>query len=374
MKKVGVVTLHRAWNYGAKLQAYALVKKLGEKYDSGIVDYRCAHIENQYYKKGNKIARALKLPIKFILQYPVMKIHYGRKKKFEEFDKKHLITNSKIYNEKNIKDAVNDYDAFVAGSDQVWNTDITGNDYNYFLDFAPSDMRYSYAASFGDKAYNDEEKELISSQLKNFNSVLLREKTGVEFAESLNIGRKIEQVSDPVFLLSKDEWIESLGLERKENEKYIFVYLVAKDDNLLAFAKAQAKKMGCGIKYVNWDEKAICPDGMTNVKNVGPVEFLQNVLGASLVLTTSFHGMAFSVIFNKPFYYELSKRPKNNNSRLCNLAEIFNLYGREITSADARDDEFGIDWDKVNPVLREYSENSKKALLNSLTESGGVER
>lgn len=362
MKKIGVVTFHRAWNYGAKLQAYALVKKLGQKYDASLVDYRCPRIERQYYNKGNKIIRAVKLPIKLILQYPKMKIHYGRKKKFEEFDNKYLVTNGKIYDSNTIKNSVDDFDAFVAGSDQIWNTDITDNDLNYFLDFAPPHKRYSYAASFGGKVFDETEKANIASQLNQFNSILLREKSGSEFVKSIIPDKKTELVSDPVFLLSKDEWIKDFNLKNK-NEKYIFVYIVAKSDKLLSFAKEQAKKMNCEIKYVNWDENAECPAGMTNVGNIGPAEFLQYIFGASMVLTTSFHAMAYSIIFNKTFYYELSKRTQNNNSRLFYLAETFNLQSREIKEEN---DETVIDWDKVNSELKEYSDNSENTLFNSL--------
>ena len=227
--KIGIVTFHRAWNYGAKLQAYALQKRLNNNYETTILDYRCERIERQYYSRSTGILASLKTCAKWIIRYPIMRVHHLRKLKYKKFDYEYFLTNSKIYTPENIETANGDFDAFVAGSDQIWNTDITDKDMNYFLAFAPSNKRFSYAASFGGKQFDPQERKEIANYLENFQSILVREKTGKDFLESLNISPEIDVVLDPVFLLSREEWIEEFSLKDKRKEKYILVYLVAKE-------------------------------------------------------------------------------------------------------------------------------------------------
>lgn len=364
--KIGVVTFHRAWNYGAKLQAYALQKRLNDKHDATILDYRCKRIERQYYSRSSGIFAPLKTCAKWMLRYPVMRVHYLREAKYKKFDREYLPTNGKVYTSDTVETANADFDAFVAGSDQIWNTDITDKDMNYFLAFAPSHKRFSYAASFGGKQFDSQERREIASYLENFQSILVRENSGKGFVDSLKISPRIDMVSDPVFLLSQEEWIADFGLTEKRKEKYILVYLVARERNLLALAETEAKKLGCKLYYINWDGSIPCPSGMKNIGGIGPVEFLQYIYNAEMVLTTSFHAMAFSLIFNKPFYYELATQKRNNNSRLLDLAEFFGVSGREILSSAPRDDAFDIDWKKINISLQQYAAHSIEALFDSL--------
>lgn len=369
--KIGIVTFHRAWNYGAKLQAYALQKRLCDKYDAAILDYRCERIERQYYSRSTGILAPLKTCAKWVLRYPVMRVHHSRAVKYKKFDREYLSTNGKVYTADTIETANTDFEAFVAGSDQIWNTDITGRDMNYYLAFAPSHKRFSYAASFGGKQFDSQERREVASYLESFHSILIRERTGKEFVESLEITPRIDVVSDPVFLLSREEWIADFGLTEQRKEKYILVYLVARGRNLLPLAEAEAKELGCKLYYINWDETAPCPSGMKNVGGVGPAEFLQYIYNAELVLTTSFHAMAFSLIFNKPFYYELSAAKRNNNARLYDLAEIFNVSDREILSDDPRNDAFDVEWEKINADLQQYAVHSMQILFDSLNNAEG---
>lgn len=364
--KIGIITFHRAWNYGAKLQAYALQKRLNDEYDATILDYRCERIERQYYSRPTGMLVPLKNIAKWIFRYPSMRVRHLRGVKYKKFDYEYFLTNGKIYSPENIETANDDFDAFVAGSDQIWNTDITDKDMNYFLAFAPSHKRFSYAASFGGKQFDSQERKEIVKYLEKFQSILVRENTGKDFVNSLDISPRIDVVSDPVFLLPREEWIADLGLIEKRKEKYILVYLVAKERNLLALAENEAEKLGCKLYYINWNEAISCPSGMKNVGGIGPAEFLQYIYNAELVLTTSFHAMAFSLIFNRPFYYELAAQKKNNNSRLLDLADFFGVSGREILSSAPRDDVYDVDWKRINASLQQYASYSIKTLVDSL--------
>lgn len=143
-KRIGILTFHRAINYGAALQAYALSCVLQEKYDVDIIDYECEKIT----KNNNLESSKLKKFVKYIM-YPRMMIDKKRRTdKFNDFISNWLPL-SVAYNKSNIKFANERYDAFVVGSDQVWNLRVTGDDMNYFLEFAANKKKYSYAASFG---------------------------------------------------------------------------------------------------------------------------------------------------------------------------------------------------------------------------------
>ena len=182
MKKIGIITFHRALNYGAKLQAYALQETLKAEYDVSIIDYRCPFIENIYYNPFFKKKKSIKFLIKNILCYKKLKqLNIAKKQLYDEFlkfDLQYLNISSKKYLPENIAEANNEYDYFIAGSDQIWNLRLTGRDWNYFLEFADNSKKYSYAASFGG-GIQDEDIIDIANRLKTFQSLLVRERSGV---------------------------------------------------------------------------------------------------------------------------------------------------------------------------------------------------
>lgn len=364
IKKVGILTFHKAINYGAVLQAYALSSTLQEKYDVNVIDYECKQIS----KNNNIESSKLKKLVKYIIYPRMMMDKKKRINKFNEFVRNWLPL-STAYDESNIELTNGKYDAFVVGSDQVWNLRVTGNDMNYFLKFTTDYKKYSYAASFGGspRIFKNKERE-INEALSSFQALLVRENDAVEYINEEGISTEAKLTCDPVFLLSRETWIKKMNLKKTKSKKgYIFVYIVALDEHAITFAMDLAKRENLDV-VVNqlYKGKNAYIKGTTSSMDAGPLDFLQLILNAECVVTTSFHAMAFSIIFNVDFYYELSKDSNNKNSRLVSLAETFGLHSRQIDTVSNKKEQ-NIDWEYVNHVIKRYSDESKKLLFDSLT-------
>lgn len=324
--KIGIITYHRAKNLGAMLQSYALQKTL-EKYKGKceIIDYRNEKMEESYKVKKIRECKSLKEKIKNIL---FMKKNKAFEEVRKEFNEKVQTISTKKYNKNNIKEANNDYDLFVTGSDQVWNVKLNYDDENYFLNFAEdNNKKNSYAASFGTNKINEEQKEKICNQLKTFNKISVREEEGKNVVRELT-GRNSELVLDPTLLLNKYEWENMINNERIEKEKYIFVYVIAYTPTLLEFARKLGKERKCKVICFHTSYQKY--RGMKNLTKVSPQDFLNYIKNAEAVVTSSFHGMCFSINLQKEFYYELDENKVNNNSRLKTLATTLNLEDRRI--------------------------------------------
>lgn len=368
MRKIGIVTFHRAVNIGAMLQAFALQKALETEFVSEIVDYRCSCIEYGY---GYKITphNYFKNILKSILYPKRMLLAKKRLNNYANFESRYLVKSPQFYDEKSLKQANRHYDAFVSGSDQIWNLKLTDNDWNYYLEFAELNKRYSYAASFGDINYDSKDALKAKKMLSEYKSLLLREKSGKSVLDVLEINNdNVKVVCDPVFLLSKEDWIEALNLTYSKHEKYILLYIVADYTYAIEYARKLSQKLGCQIKYINlYGRLTDCPCDMQNCNTVGPKEFLNLLLNAQCVVTTSFHGMALSLVFNKQFFYELNHINIGRNNRLTDIAEVCDVCEREIRSSDLIEGQ--INYEIVNKKITNYVAESKETLFKSLEKS-----
>lgn len=342
--KIGIITYHRAKNLGAMLQSYALQKTL-EKYKGKceIIDYRNEKMEESYRVKKIRECKSLKEKVKNVL---FMKKNKAFEEVRKEFNEKVQTISTKKYNKNNIKEANNDYDLFVTGSDQVWNIKLNYDDENYFLNFVEDNKKKnSYAASFGTNKIDEEKKAKICNQLKTFNKISVREEEGKNFIKELT-GRNSELVLDPTLLLNKYEWENMINNERIEKEKYIFVYVIAYTPTLLEFARKLGKERNCKVICFHTSYQKY--RGMKNLTKVSPQDFLNYIKNAEAVVTSSFHGMCFSINLQKEFYYELDENKVNNNSRLKTLATTLNLEDRRIINGKC-----------MNNIIN-YSEVTKK--------------
>lgn len=363
MKKIGIVTFHNSLNYGAVLQAYALQEILGKNYNASVVNYKSLVMHNENLNFYNRVKKITKSILKWVIFYHRSYLIKTKENRFKDFINNNLNLSSK-YNSKTIFKANNEYDAFISGSDQVWNTKLTKRDWNYYLAFADSNKKYSYAASFGGSSILEEDKDKIKNYLGDYQSLLVRESSGKKIITDLGISEKeIEVVSDPVFLLNKEDWVNKLKLE-KSNDKYIVLYLVAKQKDLVEYAKSLSKETGYKVKFINlYNEKREDCNEFQNILDAGPQEFLELILNAQYVLTTSFHALAFSLVFNVPFIYELNNEKNNNNSRLENIAKYFNVENYEINSIT---NPMIYSWKEINEKLSKYQNDSKEILFRSL--------
>jgi len=343
--KTGILTYHNTRNCGALLQAYALQKTLFNMgIDNDIIDYRCPKIDETYKLKKLKEIKNIKEFIKWTLTINAAK---KSQKKFDEFKRQYLKL-SEIYSSDTIIKANNSYDAFITGSDQVWNFNLNGNDYTYLLNFASDDkIKLSYAASMGGENVGKENEKNFAKGLSRFSSVSVREKALKEYVDRiLEIDSKL--VLDPTLLLEKEEY--NFGESTKIiNKKYIFVYTIAATPNIEKVAKALSQKTGYPIIWGHMSYRK--KKGVINKTDISPDEFVNYIKNAEYVLTSSFHGMALSIVMEKQFFYDLDTKKQNNNSRLETLAEILGLQERNmgINAVDFKQD---INYLKIKELLK----------------------
>lgn len=360
MKKVGILTYHNTTNYGAILQAYALQKKLIESgNDCDIIDYRCEAIEKNYKIIKINQSKNIKQLIKSILANSNKKC---LKEKFEKFKDENLKISKDNYNRENINEVNDKYDEFVVGSDQVWNLNLCGGDTTYMLDFVKEDKKKnSYAASFG---YNEVPKKYVDTtkrMLNTFKNICVREEQGKKIIQDL-IEKQADVTLDPTLLLNKKQWYSLIKNSDKneKNEEFILLYIVSPNKEIINFTKRLAKKEKCKIIFINNSIKNVF--GMKNIKTAGPEEFLKYIKDAKYVVTTSFHGVAFSINLEKQFFYGLSSENNNFNSRIENLINILGLQDRKIKNEI--DNYKKIDYKKVNNILEEQRISSIEKIKN----------
>ena len=296
--KIGIITFQRAYNYGAVLQAYALCKTLNELgYTCEVIDYHNARFENDYRKITVLKSKSLR---EFVSALVHGKTRNAKRKAFIDFVESEVGISRKEYFTDNIKEANSEYEVFITGSDQVWNFDLSGNDETYLLKFIPEkDKKGAYAPSIGKTELTESEYSKLQA-IKDFGYLSARENTASDIIENIT-GNKPVLVPDPVFLLSKEEWREKEEKYKGIPEKYVLIYKFADNDKKMTqFAYDYAKRNNCEIVIVQSSLKNA--DGAKVVRDASPGEFLWLIDNAQCVVTNSFHGTAFSILFGKEFY------------------------------------------------------------------------
>lgn len=342
--RVSILTFHRAINYGAVLQAYALqtaVQELGA--DVEIIDYRCNKIEDTYkFSEKMKASKSLKYTVYLLLKklYPNLK----KNRSVNSFVKKYLNL-SREYNSENIEDSVDTYDLFLTGSDQVWNWHHTDFDKVFFLDFVKdSRKKYSFAASFGFENLSDKQEE-YTELLKSFSCISVREKSGEQIVASiLGEDKSVFTTVDPSFLLNEEEWSVVMEQQMESLGDYVLLYELMPSETLKQFALKISKENN--YKVVCITNTIMKTSGITYLYGVSPERFLALISKAKCVCTNSFHGTAFSINFNTPFCVELLKGGMALlNTRLENLLTECEAQERIISD---HIDPFSMQWDTIN--------------------------
>lgn len=359
--KIATITFHRALNYGAVLQTYALqeiLQNMGNEVE--VIDYRSEFIEKHYKRKQfREILSIRQIAIIILLNgYSI-----SCREDFEGFVKNCIKTSGKKWEKENISLANKEYDMFVTGSDQVWNYNTAGFDTTYFLDFVFDEKKKnSYAASIGVEHIPEEYKEKYKKLLCDYNHISVREEQAREELTKLLDRNDIKTVLDPTLLLKYDKWKK---LEKKIDvpEKYVLVYLLAENRRIFNFAKKLAKKNNCKIIYIN--DRLFKKMGVENKRHVTPEQWLYLFRNASYVVTNSFHGTAFSIIFKKTFWTNYLPGSSNVNSRITSLLSKLNLKDRIIDDgAGINDTE--IEYTKVEALLDKEIKNSLQYIENMI--------
>lgn len=364
--KIGIITYHRAINYGAVLQAFAFksaFEKLGHTAD--IIDYRNSKIEYLYKEVSFFTAKGVKNKLKYLLTCKNEGEKYNRFKGFRK-DYLALDGDKKAVYKEDLKCLNDNYDLFVTGSDQVFN--INGHDFDkaYFLDFVSDNLKKaSYAASFGVSKIDDKYSEVYKELLSGFNNISVREEQGSKIINNL-LGFDARVDVDPVFLLTKEEWNNKFNLQDNTQEKYALMYNFELTKVQIETAY-KLYKMGYKIKYIGNPVKKLLPFECEYQRDCGPIDFLKLIYNASYVITNSFHGLSLSLNFNVKVLLEMRKEGKDVNSRLENIAHLLGLDNKVLNDISDIDkilnSEF--DWASINEKIQNLRQNSIE-YLNSL--------
>ena len=365
--KIAILTFFESENYGTVLQAYATQKYLEMQGHTA----ELLHIKRMINGKSSHYASANKKPtlgerIRYKAVSVVKKKSIEEKgKKFKAFRDKYLQVSKYYDSDEQLINELEDYDLFVSGGDQIWNPYHKVFSSHYMFDFLPAQKpRISYGSSFGVSEIAD--SAILSSMRDNltkYQAIGIREQSGVSIVNSM--GLDAMQVLDPVFLLN-NYWNDFVR-ERPQKRKYCLVYA------LIGYPEAEKKKIAEFAKKRGL-EVVILPYNRQNSLNgfkkefgLSPEEFLNYIAHAEYVFTNSFHGLAFSILFQKQFTLlgcdseeGLAKR-----ERLIDLLEQFKIGDRNFENAHSV-----IDYNAVNKLMQSKVNESKKYMRESIDKIG----
>lgn len=357
--KLAIVTFHRANNYGAVLQCYALNRAMLNKgIDCEVLDYAPGYFTRMYrvLPKKTLTKRGIKTLLCHVLLRKMLK---ARNEKFADFVSCRLKLSAKTFDTPDEADLTG-YDAVITGSDQVWNPTAAEFDRIFFLYGKGFEnlKKYSYAASFGLDKLPEHLTEEYQNRLNDYCRISVREKSAVPIVEALT-GKAPVVSCDPTFLLSADDWKALAGEKPLVPGDYIFLYYVKQPKEIRAYAKKLAAQTKCrvictscyftkvpGTLYRYMGGKADAEDGFETMNAVSPDEFLNLILHAKYVLCSSFHGTVFSILFEKRFLSQTVWGDGSKNDRVENLLALAGLSHRTISSPDAAIDT-AEDWKAV---------------------------
>lgn len=349
--KIGIMTFHRAINYGALLQAYALqetIISLGARCE--IVDYRNPLMEDLYGIGYLRECSGVRDRVAWLLNAFSTK---RARQAYREFRREYLTLSTKVYVDAHeLRVCNSEYDKIICGSDQVWNYKALNFDKNYFLDFITDRrMKCSYAASFGVDAIPEEYIEDYRRLLLDYSVLSVRERQGCDLVYNI-CGIRPEQHIDPVFLLPREKWADRMACSAKE-DRFILVYSFEITNTMKKFIEDLSRKTNLKVFVLGRSLRKILDVPYKNVYSISPKDFVKFFFNASYVVTNSFHGTAFSIIFNKEFFIELLVSSNHVNSRLENILEVMNLESRRITATYEMDNIIAncVNWDAVNEIV-----------------------
>ena len=365
--RIGITTFQRAHNFGAQMQMYALYNFLrSHGHDVWILDYHCVPVEDPYVSKPffkdirRYLSRNIISGIKVLLSdirssmegYQDLKIS-----RFVNFTNKNFQLTNRFDNN---HDLPSDFDVLITGSDQLWNYQITkGRREVYFLDDSSDSkehpMRIAYAVSVEKNSfqYLIDDKDYLKNILGKFSWVSVREKAlaGLLYNQ---LGIYADTVIDPSLFLSKEDCMK-IAIKPKETN-FLCVYRVNHTSFLTKLAKSIAKEKGFSVVYVN--AATVASD---KSDSYGPREILGFICYADAVLTSSFHGTAFSIINKKDFYSAYD----GESSRVQNLLNTLGMDDRFLSSFN--------DYSAFEKViyndekLYSYINHSKELLLGAIS-------
>ena len=314
-KRLGILAIHNVDNYGAILQSFAFYKYLNKFTNAKIINYQnpvfSSHLRLIRYNGLSSLKSCLKDLIRLNFRYRLIN-------KFKNFIKKNLkltkpVNLSYMYSNSFLRN----FDALVVSSDQVWNPNITHFDKklrgDYFLNINTKRKlkKFSYGSSFGSRIFDKSEIYKINSYLNNLDLISVREKSSLKFINKKNL-KKTKLVIDPVFLMDNKFWKNKASEKKKPiNKNYILVYSVSRSLLIKKAVRDLNKNLNLKVLTIDPNLLSICEHDK-KISDAGLEEFLYYYKNSSFVITDSFHGACFSLIFDKKFLAVISSKKYAN--------------------------------------------------------------
>lgn len=360
--KIGILTYHRSQNYGALLQAAALryfLSSLG--HDVFFIDYWPEYHKRMYriidiqYIKEHSLFESFKYLLRESLVLP---IKIGRKQKFSKFISENIDPYCKAESEC--------FDCIIYGSDQIWRKQ-PGLKYQFNpIYFGEGEFKsrfhVSYAASMGVESLDDDDERNIKTWLKKFEAISVREGSLKTKLESIGV-RNVKQTIDPTLLLDKQQW-ETLAIRNDSKGKrlrYVLFYDLMSSSFDKEMISRYAKERN--LELITITGKAKNDNYRSNIEAVlNPFEMVDYIANAECVFTSSYHGLVFSLIFNKKVFASF----RYNSSRAISLLNTLGLDNVLIEPMTKEVSESPIDYDKCNQILASMRYDSGEWLRNAL--------
>ena len=348
--KISLITIKSPYNCGAVLQCFAIFEYLKKlNFDVQMIDY---------------CPKDLRGGGSFLKETIMKLLTFSKRSKINKFNKENLTyTNICYRNYRELKKKPPISDIYIVGSDQVWNSQLSKGklDPVFFLDFIKNKKKISYASSMGRDDININELKIMKKYLKDFAHISVREESAKQLLESVEV-KNAEVVLDPVFLLEKQD--HEKFIKPIKYKKYLLIYSFEKNPTIEKLAQEVSKEMGLQTIEIG----AFRPKYSHNkyLPNIGIEDFLSLIYYADFIITSSFHGTAFSILFNKQF---VSVEPLIRKTRLKSILNTFEINKRLVSA----NDKYVLDnlvkpvnYKEVNKLVKVNSEKSRNFLKNAI--------
>ncbi len=366
---IKTITCHDVNNYGASLQAFALLKFLTDLgHDVEIIDYKPDYLTPFGYYPLTFVSGKYNKPflrwIYILLKLPKRIPAVRRKKAYDRFNSSHFKLTPRYGTYQELHDSPPNADIYIAGSDQIWNTQFqNGKDPAFYLDFGEkTTRRISYAASFATNDIAIDAFDFVREKISHFDAISIREKASLHLLEELGHTSGVD-VCDPVFLIDKDEWEYEATLSTlKPHSDYILVYLTDESPTIERIAVEIKAKTGWKIYAIG---AYMCRWADKNFNTSGPEDFVRLISKASFIISNSFHATAFSLIFKKPFC--VVNRKEHINIRMKSMLDNLGI-GNRLVCKYSEDILLPIDYAEIDQVISDKVASSKEWLVSKIVE------
>lgn len=368
------LTFDHTTNYGSCFQAYALqqaIEKIavdGEKCSYFLIPLKTIHRKTSIDISVDNFIKHIKGNFRNFLSQL-------QRHKFVPFEKQYM-KYANCYSMKDLPLLNEKADAFVCGSDVIWNPNFNNNNGVFFLDFARK-YKFSYAASFGKTEVSKEYMIFAGEKLASFDSISVREKSSLNIIEK-STDKTVEIVSDPVLLLDTEEWKGIMDVLPKYN-KYIFVYTTHLNDTFKAFLQVLEKLTGLQVITSAWSMSIKASAWSMSIKEIlkqrsisgqTPQEWLSLLYHAEYVVTNSFHASVFSVLFHKKFFTVVAgDKAQGINARMNDFLQTVGLEDRIYSSVPETIDMSEIDFTYTDAVIARMRSESLAYLQRNIEDA-----